>query len=411
VIHRLVRAGATKNRFYPAHAATPSDWAAPEDTGGQPDADSIMHYRLFLVYRQTGLMLAPEGAAPHVQIERPRLAEAEATGLSPAQLRERGNQLVRSRKWQEALAECSLSLVLSLQRLRSVEQGMEEDGMEDAEMEAAKAANNRSFVCLQMAKDLLVGNSDAADLMAVYAEGMQRVADAKARVPGDMNSERFATPLDLMQRLRGGTMAQAVEAGRLEPWRMYAVLAFADAGRAVILAPHWIKPKARQGEATRFLATQSARAGDEHGLKVMSDLTAYFFEHAAELEHSDEGRKEYERLARQMRVRCLNAAPFPKPELDEGACKWAVGAGPRTPLQAQARLLGRVRAQDTLEGNSAHLGHVAGCTATGCCGSTQPTPTSAHPDTQILLIPPHLTLLPWTILPTRTPPIPPPIHC
>jgi hypothetical protein len=260
VVHRLVKAGAATNRFYPAHRATPSDWAKPEE-GDTSDA-SFMLYNMFIVHRITGLMLAPGGTADHVQVERPMLAEAEATGLSAAELRERGNWLVQSKEWAQACRAYSLSLVLALKRLGSAAD----------RMEAAKVAANRSFVYLKMAKESQMADPLAANALEENAALMLHVAEAKERRSGGMY-EDFITPPDLMQLLGEGTMEEAVEAGRLEPWRMFAVLAFADADRANTLAPQWSKPIARQAEAARFLATQSARRGDEHGLSAMSTLS------------------------------------------------------------------------------------------------------------------------------------------
>jgi hypothetical protein len=179
-------------------------------------------------------------------------------------------------------------------------------------MEAAKAATNRSFVYLQMAKESLLADPLAAKGVEENAALMMRVSEAKAR---GGRGEAPAPPPDLMERLRGGTVAEAVAAGRLEQWRMYGVLAYADVDRVDTWAHHWSKPIARQAEAARFLATQRARGGDEHGLKVMSGLAIGldehglkvmsglaigFYEQAAERETAAAVKKQYKQLRTHM---------------------------------------------------------------------------------------------------------------
>jgi hypothetical protein len=103
-----------------------------------------------------------------------------------------------------------------------------------------------------------------------------------------------------MTVLGGATLAEPAAEGRLERWRMNAVLAYADADRAGKLAPHWVKPIARQAEAARFLATQRAREGDEHGLSVMGSFSSVVFRNAADREKEPASKKQYEQLFRHM---------------------------------------------------------------------------------------------------------------
>lgn len=283
-----MNAGAYTFVYYPAHGATPSDWAKPNDGDGPDPSTARMTYNMFVMYRLLGVVMATPGAPAHAQIEQPLLAEAEVTGLSPAVLRERGNRLVQNKDWAAASVAYSLSLVLSLKRLGSAAE----------KMEAAKAATNRSFVHLQMAKEM-VKHPDAVRRLEENAAVMQLVKEAKERGTGCMGEGPTTCP-DLMQVLRGATLAQAVEEGRLEPWRMYAILAFVDADRADMLAPDWAKPLARQAEAARFLATQCAREGNEHGLGTMGSFATGFFEGAADREHDPTSRKQYVQLFRHM---------------------------------------------------------------------------------------------------------------
>lgn len=292
MVHRLVNAGALTNRFYAAHGLIPSDWAQPDFFSAAPNPDSILLYNYFVIHRLTGVKITASGdPIAHVQVERSMLAEAEATGLSPAALRERGNQHTRSEDWVNASHAYSLALVLCMQSLDSAA----------VRLEAAKAAANRSFAHLKLAKLTLDRDPVAAGILEKNARLMLRVAEAKARGTGRMG-ERFLTSPDLMARLRGGTLLQAATPPRrIEPWRMFAILAFADADRADVLALHWAKPIAREAEAARFLATQSAREGEEHGLRVMGGLASEFYKHAAERETSAVAKKQYEQLSVHMR--------------------------------------------------------------------------------------------------------------
>jgi hypothetical protein len=181
---------------------------------------------MFVAYRLTGLGPMDDGSPlpDHPQIEKPMLAEAEATGLSAAALREMGNGHVRNKNWADAAVAYSHALVVALKRLETP----------DDYAEAAKAATNRSFVHLQVAKEL-VATDEAAMAMQANAGVVQQVADAKERGTGGM-SEGLTPRPDLMAVLGGATLAEAAAEGRLERWRMHAVLAFADARRVEGLA-------------------------------------------------------------------------------------------------------------------------------------------------------------------------------
>jgi hypothetical protein len=296
MVFRLLNDGADTTRFYPAHAKTPSDWAEPRS---HEPSDGPWHlpYTLFTVYRLTGLMLSPD--VPPLEVERSMLGEAEETGLSPAALQERGNRLVQTGEWEEARHAFSLSLVLSLQRL----------GSAAGKMEAAKAASNRSFAHLKMAKEALLADPLAAATFQQNARLMERITVAKARGPGG-TSEALATPPDMVRRLRGVTMEEAVAAGRLEPWRMWAVLALADGAHAETLAPQWTKPLARQAEVAHFLATQSAREGDDHGLQVLSNLAIGFLGQAMGRETAVAAKQQYAQVFTHMKVTLLPKEPI-----------------------------------------------------------------------------------------------------
>jgi hypothetical protein len=247
-------------------------------------------YSVFTLHRVTGLVMMSESAPAHVQIEQPLLAEAEATGMSAAALRERGNALVGSKEWAAASVAYSLSLALSLKRVETPSE----------KMEAAKALANRSFVQLQLAKKTVTSDPEAIQAVEMNAAVRLLIAEAKARGTGRMG-DSLSLPPDLMEFLRGATLAEAAAEGRLEPWRMNAVLAFADADRSDHLAPHWAKPVRRQAEAARFLATQSAREGDGHALSVMGGLATSFFQRAAERERDPTSKKRYEQSYRHMK--------------------------------------------------------------------------------------------------------------
>jgi hypothetical protein len=233
---RLLDAGACTFVYYPVHGATPSDWARPLPDETQPPLDetralsdqmrplfSQMHYlidtpkflyAIFITYRLTGPVMMSGRFPDYVQIEKSMLAEAEATGLSAAALREIGNGHVRYKKWVDAAVAYSHALVVALKRPESA----------DEKMEAAKAAINRSFVNLQMAKELVTAD-EAAMAIERNAKVMQLVADAKARGTGGMGEGLTPCP-DLMDVLRGATLAEAAAEGRLERWRMLAIMAF-----------------------------------------------------------------------------------------------------------------------------------------------------------------------------------------
>jgi hypothetical protein len=221
------------------------------------------------------------------------LAEAKATGLSAAALREIGNGHVRNKKWADAFVAYSHALGVAHQRPESADEGLE----------AAKAATNRAFVNLQLAKEL-VATDEAAMAIERNAGVMQQVADAKARGTGGIGEGPTPRP-DLMAVLGGATLAEAAAEGRLERWRMHAALAFVDAYRHDGLAPGWATPMARQAEAARFLATQCAREGDFHGLNVMGDLSFGLFKMAADLEEEPAAKKQYELLHQHMKYGCV----------------------------------------------------------------------------------------------------------
>jgi hypothetical protein len=251
-----------------------------------------MIHNVFILYRITGLIMTVKAAPAHVEIERPMLAGAQATGLSHAALRERGNALVQRKDWKAASVAYSLSVVLSFERVETP----------DVKMEAAKALANRSFVHLQLAKAMVTSDPEAIQAVETNAAVRLMVAEAKARGTGRMGDGPVPPP-DLMEVLRGATLVEAVAQGRLEPWRMHAVVAFADANRADHLAPQWAKPIGRQAEAARFLAMQSAREGDGHGLSAMAGLATSCFQQAAEREREREpaSKKQYETLFRHMK--------------------------------------------------------------------------------------------------------------
>jgi hypothetical protein len=175
----MLEAGVCTSAYYPAHGATPSDWARPLPHEVMDERDmgtARTMYIIFIMYRLTGLVDMSGGFSDHVKIEKPMLAEAEATGLSAAALREIGNGHVRNKKWADASVAYSHALALALKRPESA----------DERMEAAKAATNRSFVHSQLAKQL-VATDEAAMAIEKNARVMKLVADAKERGTGGIS--------------------------------------------------------------------------------------------------------------------------------------------------------------------------------------------------------------------------------